>query len=139
MCGRNKREQILMIETYLKSLALAGYRSYDQDLSENKVELKDINIPYIQLHEFEALLFTEIKVLKCDFLEHEDMGKIDRLYEDTKGIPPEEINHGDETASSKQLLHTVSYQKGEVVSEWLAMIGIDQIRKKCPHFSEWIA
>lgn len=33
-----------MIETYLKSVALAGYRSYDQDLSRNKIELRDINI-----------------------------------------------------------------------------------------------
>lgn len=33
-----------MIETYLKSLALSGYRSYDGDLAGNKVDLKDVNI-----------------------------------------------------------------------------------------------
>ncbi len=32
------------METYLRSLALAGYRSYDDDLEQNRVELKDINI-----------------------------------------------------------------------------------------------
>ena len=33
-----------MIQTYLKSLALAGYRSYDSNLEQNKIELHDINI-----------------------------------------------------------------------------------------------
>lgn len=33
-----------MIETCLKSLALAGYRSYDNNLEQNKIDLKDINI-----------------------------------------------------------------------------------------------
>lgn len=95
-------------------------------------------IPYVQLHEFEALLFADINVLKYDFLDQEDVVRIDQLYKETRDIPPEEINHGEETAPSKRLLHTVNYQKGEVVSEWLAMIGIEKIRKRCPHFSEWI-
>ena len=33
-----------MKKTYLKSLALAGYRSYNSDLMQNKIELNDINI-----------------------------------------------------------------------------------------------
>lgn len=95
-------------------------------------------IPYIQLHEFEALLFTDINVLKYDFLEQEDVLRINQLYEETKEIPPEEINHGEKTAPSKRLLHTINYQKGEAVSEWLAVIGIENIQRKYPHFSEWI-
>ncbi len=96
-------------------------------------------IPYIQLHEFEALLFTDIHVLKEDYLEPDDQAKIDRLYEDTKEIPPEEIDHGEDTAPSKRLLRTVGYRKGEAASQLLEKIGIDAIREKCPNFSEWIA
>lgn len=33
-----------MKETYLKSLALAGYRSYNSDLIQNKIELENLNI-----------------------------------------------------------------------------------------------
>lgn len=95
-------------------------------------------IPYIQLHEFEALLFTDINVLKYDYLEPEDITKINQLYMETKEIPPEEINHGAETAPSKRLLHAVNYQKGETAWELLDVIGIQKIRKKCPHFSEWL-
>lgn len=86
----------------------------------------------------ECLDCRESEVLKYDYLEREDMARIDHLYEETKMIPPEEINHGEETAPSKRLLRAVNYHKGELVSEWLAMIGMDEIRKKCPHFSEWI-
>ena len=111
-----------------------------EDILSN-VELPNLKLrflPYIQLHEFESLLYTDIRVLKYDYLEREDGVSIDHLYEDTKMIPPEEINHGEETAPSKRLLHAVNYQKGEMVSEWLAVIGMDQIREKCPHFSDWI-
>lgn len=33
-----------MIKTALRSLSLSGYRSYNNDLEQNRVELKDINI-----------------------------------------------------------------------------------------------
>ena len=33
-----------MIETTLRSLALSGYRSYNNDLEQNKIQLNDINI-----------------------------------------------------------------------------------------------
>lgn len=95
-------------------------------------------IPYIQLHEFEALLFSDVRVLKYDYFEPEDVVKIDRLYEDTKDIPPEDINHGELTAPSKRLLQTINYKKGESIAEWLDMIGMNKIRERCPHFSEWI-
>lgn len=100
--------------------------------------LEERFIPYIQLHEFEALLFADINVLKYDYLRPEEAASIDRLYEETKDIPPEEINHGAETAPSKRLLHAIDYTKGKGVSEWLDMIGIHVIRGKCPHFSEWL-
>lgn len=95
-------------------------------------------IPYIQLHEFESLLFTDIRVLKSDYPDGDDIQNIDRLYEETKNIPPEEINHGVETAPSKRILRTVAYQKGDMSSEWLEEITIDKIRTKCPHFSQWL-
>lgn len=95
-------------------------------------------IPYIQLHEFESLLFTDIRVLKYDYPDEDDIRNIDRLYEETKNIPPEDINHGDETAPSKRILHTVAYQKGDMPSEWLEEITVDRIRTKCPHFSQWL-
>lgn len=95
-------------------------------------------IPYIQLHEFEALLFSDIQILKCDYLDPESTKNIDSLYAATKDIPPEDINYGENTAPSKRLLAAVDYRKGDTPSEWLAAIGILTIRQKCPHFSAWL-
>lgn len=94
-------------------------------------------IPYIQLHEFEALLFTDVRVLKEDYLEIDEQKNLDQLYEETKGIPPEEINHGAETAPSKRLLHAVDYQKSDPCA-WIEALTVEAIRGKCPHFSEWL-
>ncbi len=122
-------ERVLVLENALR---------YDILSEPGIVNAKERFIPYIQLHEFEALLFTDIRVLKYDYLEREDAVKIDYLYEETKMIPPEEINHGEETAPSKRLLKTVNYKKGEMATEWLEVIGMTKIREKCPHFSQWI-
>ncbi len=88
--------------------------------------------------EFEALLFTDIRVLKEDYVAPEELVQIEKLYEQTKEIPPEEINHGAETAPSKRLLAAVNYKKGETVSDLLEITGVPAIREKCPHFSEWL-
>lgn len=94
-------------------------------------------IPYIQLHEFEALLFTDVRVLKEDYLEPEEQKSLDGLYEKTKAIPPEDINHGSETAPSKRLLQAVNYQKGDPCI-WIDTLTVPAIKNKCPHFSEWL-
>lgn len=129
MSCQDHRESVRILEESLKADILP-------DMADSNSACRFI--PYIQLHEFEALLFTDINVLKYDYLEQDDITKIDQLYEETKDLSPEEINHGAETAPSKRLLHAVNYQKGEMVSELLDVIGIHKIREKCPHFSEWI-
>ncbi|MCI8992175.1 MAG: DUF4276 family protein [Eubacterium sp.] len=92
LTSRNRKmKSVHILEEALKADIVSG------------MDLKNLSqrfIPYIQLHEFEALLFTDITVLKKDYLEREDMVRIGKLYEDTKDIPPEEINHGEETAAS---------------------------------------
>lgn len=95
-------------------------------------------VPYIQLHEFETLLFTDVTVLKKDYLDDRDISAIDDLYESTKMIPPEDINDGPETAPSKRLLNAIDYRKGELPAEWLNAITVEKVIEKCPHFAEWI-
>lgn len=133
---------------YEEAMACQDHRKSVHILEESmkadivsRLDIKNLEqrfIPYIQLHEFEALLFTDINVLKHDNLRPEEIASIDRLYKETKGIPPEEINHGAETAPSKRLLQAMDYRKGKDAAVWLTMIGIHMIREKCPHFSEWI-
>ncbi len=95
-------------------------------------------IPYIQLHEFEALLYTDLSLLEADYLNTKDIDAIRKLREETTGIPPEDINNGVETAPSKRLLKAINYKKGATPVAWLEKITIDKITSCCPHFSAWI-
>lgn len=92
-------------------------------------------IPYIEMHEFEALLFSDASILAdkigVNKVEIED---ILNEFED-----PEEIDDGPDTAPSKRLISLRSgYRKvamGKTISE---AIGIQAIREKCPHFDTWL-
>jgi uncharacterized protein DUF4276 len=92
-------------------------------------------IPYIEMHEFEALLFSDVSILanKINVDESKIKGILDEFQE------PEEINDGPDTAPSKRLISLYSgYRKvamGKTISE---AIGIQQIRDKCSHFNEWL-
>lgn len=95
-------------------------------------------IPYIQLHEFEALLYADLSLLEDDYLNADDIGAIRRLRKETADTPPEEINNGAETAPSKRLLKAIHYEKGATPVAWLEKITIDKVASCCPHFSDWI-
>jgi hypothetical protein len=92
-------------------------------------------IPYIQMHELEALLFSDTDILaeKIDIA----MSQIQEILNDYEG--PEEINDDPVKAPSKRLETLMpGYRKvalGKTISE---AIGIQTIRNQCPHFDAWI-
>lgn len=95
-------------------------------------------LPYIQLHEFEGLLFSDGNAFRSVFSQGEaDFEKLDNII---TGFPnPEEINDSPETAPSKRLIEAIpGYNKvvyGNIIAE---QIGLQTIRDKCPLFNEWI-
>ena len=100
----------------------------------------DINdwrfIPYIQLHEFEALLFSAANGFKMYFdekISKEIQGIIDSFDN------PEDINSAPETAPSKRLIQIIpDYDKvlyGNIVA---LEIGLPIMLEKCPRFSAWV-
>ncbi|MEY3302523.1 MAG: DUF4276 family protein [Pseudanabaena sp.] len=108
---------------------------------------KDINhyqfIPYIQLHEFEALIFTDLEELYKDFPENDQYKKdINRLLmECNRYSSPELINQGATTAPSKRLEKVIpKYKKlkTSLAPQVVEKIGLVKIREKCPHFHQWI-
>jgi hypothetical protein len=97
-------------------------------------------MPYLQLHEFEALLFVDPQSLKWEFLEHDK--QIQRLTNLAKQFQsPEEIDCGPTTAPSKRLISEIpEYQSrkasaGPVVAE---KIGLPKLRDRCRHFGQWL-
>lgn len=112
-------------------------RSYEEAFAQ------DLNhptfVPYIQLHEYEAILFAKPAEFKKFHPDQPDALKsLQKIAEEFHN--PELINKSEQTAPSKRILEILpGYQKrlhGPQVAE---LIGLDAIRKKCPHFSEWVA
>ena len=95
-------------------------------------------IPYIQLHEFEALIFADPQQLDWEYLEHDQA--IARLTAMVADKNPELINDTPETAPSKRILKEIpEYDKvtaGVAVAE---KIGLQPLRAKCKHFDEWVS
>jgi hypothetical protein len=96
-------------------------------------------LPYIQLHEFEGLLFNDIAIFYSQIPPQEIIGK-QELIESFQNYPnPELINEGKETAPSKRLDRIIAgYDKivyGSILAE---EIGLIKIREKSPRFNDWI-
>ena len=102
--------------------------------------LRDFNnnpdyIPYIQRHEFEALMFSDVECFRI-VLEEEELQKISDIIQ---AFPnPEDINSSSQNAPSKRLKKVFGYEKvadSELIFE---MMGIEVIMKKCPRFNMWL-
>lgn len=97
-------------------------------------------IPYIQLHEFEALVLTDPRKLEHDFIDHEKA--IRHLEELVSGYnSPEEIDEGPTTAPSKRIIYEIPEYAGRKATAGPSVverIGVARLREKCPHFNEWM-
>lgn len=95
-------------------------------------------IPYIQKHEFEALLFSNTEV----FFENSGIKKaVESVLEE---IPnPEDINSTEEGHPANRLkkifkVHRNKYVKGADAVVFAELAGIEVILEKCPRFQLWI-
>ncbi|MBQ5388642.1 MAG: DUF4276 family protein [Paludibacteraceae bacterium] len=101
---------------------------------------RDINdrrfVPYIQMHEFEALLFSS-KQGFATYWNERQVEKVQRIIETF--ACPEDINTSPTGAPSKRLLAiNPSYNKvidGNIVA---LEVGIETILKACPKFRMWV-
>lgn len=101
----------------------------------------EIFVPYIQLHEFEALLFVNIDSLLVPF--PYKVSQIEKLKDSVVTFNnPELIDDGRHTAPSKRIIRFIKEYEPEKKSAGpiaAKKIGIDNIRKKCSHFDEWVS
>ena len=97
-------------------------------------------VPYIQLHEFEALLLADPQKLESQFYDHGR--EIQRLVDLTSGFDsPELINDGADTAPSKRITAEIpEYARAKASAGPIAAekIGLPTLRLRCSHFGEWV-
>ncbi len=100
----------------------------------------DINderfFPYIQKHEFEALLFSSNAGFEYCYEKQitKETAKIIEKYPD-----PEEINDNPSTSPSNRLKNIIPYYDKVLEGNTIALeIGLETILKKCPRLRNWI-
>lgn len=96
-------------------------------------------IPYIQLHEFEGLLFSDIDVFykhipPNDIINKEELENTFHEYTN-----PEMINNNTTTTPSKRLTRIIRGYNKIIYGDFLvSAIGIVKIREKAPRFNSWL-
>ena len=103
--------------------------AFSEDINNEKF------LPYLQLHEFEALLFSDVS--HFSFLS-KDISYFENIIRTKE---PEEINDSPETAPSKRIILRIPQYKFTKPTNGIILakkIGLEKMREKCPHFNDWL-
>lgn len=94
-------------------------------------------VPFVIMHEFEALLFSD-----CDrFSKAIGLPALAPQFRDIRESfgSPEEINDSPVTAPSKRIVALApGYQKPLMGVLAILEVGLNTIRRECPHFRAWL-
>jgi hypothetical protein len=124
--ARNPRDPVPYVQ------ALEG--AFGDDIADRRF------IPYLQLHEYETLLFAEPESFRIAF-EHcddaiKELKKIAGSF-----LTIEHIDDSQTTAPSKRIINLIPAYEGRKpiagpdIAEYT---GLTVIRSKCPHFDAWL-
>ena len=110
-------------------------QAFAEDIADDRF------IPYIQLHEYEAYLFSDPTWFRYFYSHHER--QIVALKAIADGLAsPELIDDGQHKAPSKRIIAEFpDYEdaKSTIGPQVAELIGLDVIRGKCPHFAAWLS
>jgi len=100
-------------------------------------------IPYVQLHEFEALAFSDVTQLAAvvaqlsEFTEEKILKQLQTVLDEAG--EPEAINDGYDTCPSRRIQAIAKPYKKRIHGPiTIARIGLGTIRQKCGHFDLWL-
>lgn len=132
--GKEGVSSNITVDKKYKAICEAMFRLVCEKLGDNAVRRF---IPYIQMYEFEGLLFSDPAGLA------KSMDKIEfaSYFAETRNdfSTPEMINDSPITAPSKRILGVVSnYQKPIMGSLAAIEIGLQAIRRECQYFDQWL-
>lgn len=114
------------VNSATKRVVTAQFREQD---AENRF------IPFIAVHEFEALLFSDIDALSKQL--QIDKSSVEIILKECK--EPENINNSPHSAPSKRLELLYSRYKKTTTGITIAKaIGIETMRRECPLFNGWL-
>lgn len=109
----------------------------EQKMAE-RLEFRNF-IPYVQLHEFEALLLSQPDSLLKFYTDKAT--EIKALKAAIEGMNPEEINETPQGAPSKRIINYLpGYEKQKTTAgvTTALSIGLPHLRASCLHFNDWV-
>jgi len=99
--------------------------------------LRDCVIPYVQMYEFEGLLFSSPEAIENNIQQRGLAAWATEILDEFEG-DPEKINDSIHTAPSKRLLKKADYIKTVHGPDIAQEIGLNGLRKKCSGFDAWL-
>ena len=94
-------------------------------------------VPFVVMHEFEALLFSDCDMFAAA-IGHPEVGPTLKSVR-AEFATPEEIDDSPETAPSKRIRSIVrGYEKPFMGNLAMLEIGLDNVRRECRHFDDWL-
>lgn len=104
--------------------------SFRQDIGDRRF------LPFLTLHEFEALLFAQPAQIIQVFPQ---IRQATSLIEEIANTPPEEIDEGQDTHPAARIHRYLPGYRKRLHGPLIARrIGLETIRARCPHFDEWV-
>ena len=95
-------------------------------------------VPYVMMHEYEAMLFSDCVAFDRG-IGHPALASQFQTVRDAFGSP-EEIDDSPQTAPSKRVENLVPRYNKPLFGTLAALeIGLEAIRRECPHFRSWLA
>lgn len=95
-------------------------------------------LPYIQRHEFESLLFSDVDVFS-ELLDVTEASVDELRNVRAQFSTPEDINDSSDTAPSKRIAGAIPTYNKNLNGPLLAIkTGLAVIREECPRFDVWI-
>jgi hypothetical protein len=94
-------------------------------------------IPFVMIHEFEGLLFSDCAAFGRAVGKPELQPELQKVRDAFES--PEDINDSPTTAPSKRVRQLIpNYEKPLMGTLAIIEIGLEQVRAQCPHFNEWL-
>jgi hypothetical protein len=94
-------------------------------------------LPYLQLHEHEALLLSDPEAFASGIGQPQLTRQFERIR---SAFPtPEDIDDSPQTAPSKRVLAAYpAYRKVLDGTRAAQAVGLDKMLRECPHFRDWV-
>lgn len=109
-------------------------KSFEEDIGDRRF------VPYLQLHEYETILFADPESFRYAFADCDRA--IEKLKRIARSFPTiEHINDDPTTAPSRRIVELIPAYRGRKTSagpDIAEYTGLPTIRSKCPHFDAWL-